>query len=405
MFNEFLDKGQALPNTLEKKQFLLKRQILAAIYSEKAVVIPAIAKKIGLSIPSVHKLIKELLDQGFIINNGRQQASLLGRKPFLYSFNSQAGYLVAIEVCKVGLSGVVFNLTGSEVYSCEDPDFRLVGNSDALNYIVRFAQQFEQNYAPLKGKNIAFGFALPGLTNYSEGKNYSYFESINLKKELIDRLGNRVFFDNDARLIAYGEYVAGCVQGVGNCICLNLSEDIGMGLIINHQLYGGSSGMAGELGHIQCNTGGELCYCGKTGCLETLASGNALVKQVSADILKGVKTLLPVTSPSEVHLQAIINAALAGDVYSISLFQQSAQLIGKSIAMLIHLLNPEAIVLGGKLSAVGHYMLPAISEAIDKHTLSRIAERTRILVSTKGELSCLYGIYAQCMQQLFVNAE
>ena len=164
-----------------------------------------------------------------------------------------------------------------------------------------------------------------------------------------ERFGINVTIDNDSRSMAYGEYMKGCVSGEKNVLFVNVSWGLGTGIIINGQLYYGKSGFSGEFGHMTAFDNEIICHCGKKGCLETEASGSYIHRKFLEKIAEGYSSSLTkkIEKNKSIVLEDIIHAALNEDILAIELIEDVGNTLGKHIAGLINLLNPELVVVGG----------------------------------------------------------
>jgi N-acetylglucosamine repressor len=177
-----------------------------------------------------------------------------------------------------------------------------------------------------------------------------------------------------------------------------------MAMILNGKLYHGKSGFSGEFGHIPVDQNGQLCICGKIGCLETVASGKAMVKRAQQEISNGATTLIQQMGNndlSKISNEIILQAALLGDQFSIGLLATMGEHLGKGIAILIHLFNPELILIGGEFCKAENYLIDPIHQNLNKFTIPVIRNDTQIITSTLGNNAGLMGTVALVMNKLF----
>jgi predicted NBD/HSP70 family sugar kinase len=203
---------------------------------------------------------------------------------------------------------------------------------------------------------------------------------------------------------AYGEYVFGAAKGHKNAIVVNWSYGVGLGIIIDGKLYNGTNGFAGELSHIQLVEDGNLCICGKRGCLETVASAYVLEREAKKGIKENRISQLTEqfkNHPEEIKSEDVISAARSGDEFSIHLLHQVGLALGKGLSVTLQLLNPDIIVLGGPVSAANQFVLTSIQQSLNKFCLEQIYSNTRIVVSEIWEQSGLLGVTAMMYQKLF----
>lgn len=167
--------------------------------------------------------------------------------------------------------------------------------------------------------------------------------------------------------MTYGEYLQGCVKGEKNIIFVNVSWGLGIGIIIDGKVYTGKSGFSGEFGHINVFDNEILCHCGKKGCLETEASGSALYRILLERVRKGESSILSDRIDSQncsLTLDEIIEAVNKEDLLCIEIVEEIGQKLGKQIAGLINILNPELVIIGGTLSLTEDYITQPIKTAI-----------------------------------------
>ena len=199
--------------------------------------------------------------------------------------------------------------------------------------------------------------------------------------------------------MAYGEFNAGLVKEEKNVLFLNLDYGLGMGVMINSQLYYGKSGFAGEFGHIPLFNNNIICQCGKKGCLETEGSGWALTRNFREKIEAGTSSILiekngKAISTQSIEMDAIIEAANNDDVLAIDLIADLGEKLGRGIALLINIFNPELVIIGGSLANTGEYLILPIKSAINKYSLSLVNSDTKIKRSLLGEKS---GVIGACL--------
>jgi predicted NBD/HSP70 family sugar kinase len=171
-------------------------------------------------------------------------------------------------------------------------------------------------------------------------------------------------------------------------------------MVMKGELFRGYNGFAGEFSHIPLFTNNKICSCGKTGCLETETSLLVVVEKAIAGLQAGRVSSLK--NLSATHMEetaaAIMEAAQNGDLFAIELVSEVGYHIGRGLAILIHLLNPELIVLSGRGSAAGRLWLAPVQQAINEHCIPKIAEYTEIKISTLGHQAEIIGAAALVME-------
>ncbi|MEN8118263.1 MAG: ROK family protein, partial [Bacteroidota bacterium] len=250
------------------------------------------------------------------------------------------------------------------------------------------------------------GLAMPGLVDATKGINYTIKnkEFQNIKQRLEAKFNKLVYVNNDARMQAYGEFIFDAAKGSKDAIIINWNWGLGMGLILNGKLYNGSTGFAGELSHTKFVDDGELCICGKRGCLETVTSAYVLLNKAKEAIKKGIVSQLTnkfKNNIEDLQTDDILKAAKSGDEFSISLLNKVGLALGKALSNTIQLLNPEIIVIGGVVSGASQYILTPIQQAINQFSLEQISGNTKIVISENWKETGLLGVTAMLFQMLF----
>lgn len=257
---------------------------------------------------------------------------------------------------------------------------------------------------------MGVGVSMPGLVSSKDGNNYTYLltgqDSVSLQELLELKFNKPVYIQNDVKSATLAEYRFGAARGKKDVLVLSLDWGIGVGVILDGKLRIGTSGFAGEFGHIPFVEDGLLCHCGKRGCLETVASGLALARKAKEGIRSGQYSLLNELSDQEIEKidpQVVIDAANKGDQYAINTLSEIGVNLGKGIAILIQLFNPELIIIGGKLAEAKQYITTPIQHAINTYCMTQLREKTGIALSELGQQAGIMGSVATVMENIFEN--
>lgn len=373
---------------------LLKKEIIHCCIANGDATIAELCKEINLSIPTVTKLIGELLEDGYIVDFGKQETSG-GRKPSLYGLNPSSGYFVGVDVMRDRINLGVFDFKGDKVRIEEDVPYLLENTPDALEELCVCIERFINNLTFPREKILAIGINISGRVNPISGFSYSifYFEEKPLTQILSERLNIKIYIENDTRAMTYGEYMQGVVKGEKNVLFINMSWGLGLGIIVNGQLYYGKSGFFGELGHFCLFDNEILCHCGKKGCLETEASGSALHRILYERYKEGSNTILSekIDKGEKIELIHLIEAVQKEDVLCIDILEQMGVNLGKGIAGLMNIFNPELVILGGTLFQTDEYLMLPIKSAIRKYSLNLVSQDTEFKVSKLKKRSGMVG--------------
>jgi N-acetylglucosamine repressor len=388
----------------ELKKYLQKKNILHLLYKYGSLSGPVICNRIGVSLPTALSLLNELVDLKLVEVRGAGVSSG-GRKPTMFGLRKNSMFVIACELGRYMGKITIYN--GNNQHVTPIVYFEAtIDDTDLADKIYQNARELIAKYKVEEDKIYGIGLTMPGLIDEVKGINFTIENKDyrNVKERLEEKFDRLVYVNNDARMQAYGEYVFGAAKGYNNAIIVNWSWGIGVGMILDGKLYNGSTGFAGELSHIKVVEDGDLCICGKSGCLETVASANVLIKNA----VKGIKSekVSQLTEKfkdqiNSLHPENIIDAAKSGDEFSISLLSQIGLALGKGLSFTIQLLNPNIIVLGGPISAAKQYVLIPIQQSLNKYCLEQIYSNTKIAVSKDWEQSGLLGITAMIFQKIF----
>ena len=192
----------------------------------------------------------------------------------------------------------------------------------------------------------------------------------------------------------------------GNILFLNVGWGLGMGMVMDGKLYYGKSGFSGEIGHFPLLDNNLVCHCGKVGCLETGASGSALHRIVMDKLRQGRSSLLTkaFAAGESISLDSIMDAIEREDVLCIECVEEVGATLGRAVAGLINIFNPDIVVIGGRLSVTEHYLMPPLRSAVNKLSLNLVNNDTVIKVSRLGKTAGAIGASYLSKHQLLNQA-
>ncbi|RBL93997.1 ROK family protein [Chitinophaga flava] len=388
------------------KNINLKKAALAYFANIGNATIADMCKELNLSAPKVTTLLNDLIQDGLVKDYGKVE-STGGRKPNLYGLVPDSAFFIGVDVkqhhLNLGLSDLQKNLVCTE----EGIPYKLDNNKASLEELCVLISNFINGLTVPREKILGIGINLSGRINYATGYSYSffYFDEEPLSKIIETKLGIRVFLENDSRAMAYGEFCSDTVHGERNVLFLNLDYGIGMGVLIDGQLYYGKSGYSGEVGHIPLFDNEIICHCGKKGCLETEASGWALTRMFQDRLKEGSSSMLSRKhgAPGSIQLEDIIDAAIHDDVLAIELIAKIGENLGRGIALLINIFNPELVILGGSLAATQDYIRLPIKSAVNKYSLSLVNNDTKLRISSLGERAGIIGACLLVRNKVLIN--
>ncbi|MBR2064852.1 MAG: ROK family protein [Bacteroidales bacterium] len=384
-------------SNIDGKNASLKKSIIALCINEGDYSLADLSRELNTSIPTITKLVGELIDEGFLVDMGKQGTSG-GRRPSIYGLNPSAGYFVGTEVKRSSISIAITNFKGQIIDYHENVLFTLENSESSFRNLCRHITGLLEKIDISLDDVLAFGFNLSGRVNNETGYCFTYFigEDRPIASFLEDELQRPVFVENDSRAMTYGEYICGVANNEDDMLFINVSWGLGMGMISDGKLSYGKSGFSGEIGHFPLLDNDQICHCGKTGCLETGASGSAIYRIFTEKLREGRASTLAerFNKGEEITLDDILNAANEEDVLAIEVVEEIGSVLGRAIAGLINLFNPELVVIGGFVSKVKEYLLLPVRSAIQKHSLNMVNKDTTIKMSKLGEKA---GPVGACM--------
>ena len=377
MRTTFLDKK-------DNKNSILKKTILRLCIQSGEYSIAALSEQINTSVPTVTKLIGELMDEGFMIELGMAGTSG-GRRPSIYGLNPDAGYFIGLDIRHTHASIAVTDFKGGLVCFEDNIPFILEIDEACLHTISKNIRDFFLEHELDWNRVLGMGISVAGRVNPKTGYSnlYSFDPDRPINKILSEDLDIPVVIENDSRAMTYGEYLSGVVKKEKNVLFVNVSWGLGMGMILDGRLYYGTSGYSGEFGHFPLLDNDQICRCGKVGCLETGASGSALVRMISEQLQSGRASSLSRTfkDQGKVNLNDIFKAVQEEDILTIETIEKIGANLGRGLAGLINVFNPQLVVLGGKVAMAGDYLLLAVRSAVKRHAQTIANQDTAIKFS------------------------
>ena len=243
-----------------------------------------------------------------------------------------------------------------------------------------------------KRELLGIGVCMPGPVNTQTGEvpwspNLRGWQGLPLRQILIRHFSVPVFMDNDANAAGFGEKIFGAGKRIKDFVYITVSTGIGGGLVLGGRIHRGASFCGGEIGHIPVVPDGNLCECGKRGCLEAYASGTAIGKLARMELAKGKKSRLLELSPSikRVTGETVTQAAFLGDKLSLEILSCAARYLGIGLATVMNLLNPGMIVLGGGVIKAGKHLWKPMMASVKKEAWPAAFKACRIIKTELGE--------------------
>ena len=275
-----------------RRRIALKQTIVKELYQQGELSIFRLSQTIKMSTPTITRAVEELIEEQLIREVGIGE-STGGRRPSLFGINPSSRYVLGIDLERSFVRMGIFDFANQPVSEIHELNEGLDTHPDILQFISEKVSELMEAYGIEEAKMLGIGISLPGLIDVKTGLSYTYLNTGRPAAEVLsEKTGFPVFIEHDTRAMAWGEQAFGLARGFQNVLCLNAGSGIGLSMILNGKIYLGHSGYSGEFGHIQIEPNGQLCHCGKIGCIETLASGKSMVVRAMQEMACGSVTQL-----------------------------------------------------------------------------------------------------------------
>ncbi len=379
-----------------------QNSLLNLIKTEGPVSRTRLAELSGLSLATISGVTGRLLERNLILEAGAAQ-STGGRKAGLLEIQPEGGYALGLKITEHEVVAVILNLNAEIVYS-ERIKVELRGEGrHSIQLLAREVEQLSRRARLPAEKIIGLGCGLPGIINGVQGicidSPILGWHQVDVAGLLGNLLNLPVYLDNDVNSLAIYEKFFGQGQNYQNFLTVTIGRGLGLGLVINGDVYRGALGGAGELGHTTVAVGGRQCECGKRGCLEAYVSDHGFVETYLAKA--GTATLIDL--PEAAGFEVVLQQAQAGEKAAIATFEEAGQLLGVSLANLVNILNPEMIILSGSGAVAGKLLFNPLQKVFKEHCFGQLGEQLRLLVEPTGDESWARGAGSLVLRKFFLS--
>lgn len=380
---------------VEKKKHRFKQRIIRYLFLHGESTCNDIARHIKLSNPSVQTNLNELISDAVIEDKG-QGNSTGGRRPNIYGLKEGSFFLLCIDIGRFHVRLAILDSNMKIKSGIITHEIKFQDDFSYLDRICEYTEILIDTSKVEEDKLIGIGLDMPGVIDSKNGINYSYLYTPEetLVGILEKRFNRPVFLENDANVLALAEFRFGYARGKKNAIVVLLSWGIGIGMIINGRIYRGSSGFAGEFSHIPAKENGKLCWCNKQGCLETVASATALSALAKEGVNNGnASSIFEMIDHKKEYIDPslIINAANQGDQFAVKILSDVGFELGKGISALIQILNPEIIVIGGRMASAKQYIITPVQNALNSYCNPLLINNLKIETTEFGQEAAIMG--------------
>ena len=400
-------------SNLKDIKLLNRAVVFRAIREAGAISRADLAKQTGLNPATLTHITRELLDRNLIEDAGAGEARV-GRRSSLLRIHSMIGNILAVRLARHNIQGLLTDLdlhemvihTASSSFLSNPIDASLPALLDGIETLIEKSGVDRRTI-------LGIGISAPGPLDTGRGiliapPNFPGWDSFPIRKIIEEKTGFTTFLDNDANSAALAEKWFGAGRNLDNFVFILVEDGVGGGVVINGDIYRGQHDIAGEIGHTTIDRTGAICACGNTGCLELYASPHAVENRVRQSLLAGRKSLVSDLSDNDINhisFEMIAKAALQGDAVANEALLEMAQALGVAAVNVINSFDPQAVILGGKVSLVGDLILPVIQEYVNLRAISRSEQKLQVLVSVLGENAPVIGAFSLVLRELFQNPE
>ncbi|MBN2981491.1 MULTISPECIES: ROK family glucokinase [Cohnella] len=307
---------------------------------------------------------------------------------------SQALY-VGVDLGGTAIKVGLCNADGQLLRINEGPTQTELGTDAILENIASYVRELVPPGTPEWEKVQGVGIGIAGFLDIPNGIiDFSAnlpFRKVPVKAIVEEKLGKPVKINNDANVAALGEVWGGAGRGVADCVCYTLGTGVGGGIIVGGRLIEGFSGMAGELGHMSVVPDLEAiqCGCGQMGCLETVSSATGIIRMARDAVERGDRTSLSYIE--ELTAKDVFDAAKDGDEAAQRIVTRAAFYLGKSMAAIALIVNPQRFIIGGGVSKAGEFLFSQIRESFAKMTPERARSGVDIVAAELGNNAGVVG--------------
>lgn len=383
-----------------------KREIINLIRTKNPIFKAEISRMTGLSIPTVMKITDDFIKSGLVKVQGKGESSG-GKRPELLEFVYDAYYIVGVDIGRNSIKTILMDLNANKLNSIVIKTEETKPEKMVIDKVIRSIETVINESNIDKNKILGIGVGMPGLLDIEKGivlfsPDFDW-EGVQLIQPIKEHFDLPIHIENSTRAIAMGEKWFGIGTIANNFLCVNLGHGIGSAIVMDGELYHGSSGSSGELGHITLEKDGPICECGNIGCLEALASANAITKTAKNIILNGVDTLIISEcngNIEDVEAKTVFDAAKKGDEVAMKIIEEAINYIGIGLANYINLFDPDLIILAGGIVNAGDILLEGIKKVVLKRQMKFAARKLKIKVSNFGDDATAIGAASFLLKEL-----
>lgn len=370
-----------------------------------------LAKMLDLQPSTILRIVKDLENEGLIYQSGIGEVSRKGgRKASLWDLNAKGALAIGVDLGTDHIITVLVDLVGNAI-----GQIRVECPSDQP-YDVIMEQIYEsiekllseQSQSIEASRIIGIGVGLPGKVDSNQGisryaLNFPNWKDVPVAKLLREKFNLPVFIEGDMKLLALGEKWYGAGMDARNILCIGFRRGIGLGIVANNEVYKGSHETSGDIGHVIVDPNGTLCYCGRRGCLEAIASQIAIVnwakeyiKRNGTNAFNGV-----VNSAEEVSIEKIYQLLEEDNFLVVNRIKECGRYLGRVLCDLVRVFDPDIMIIGGRILEVNPVFLETVIETFKEEQPSYAKDIPDVLLSKLSDHGVAFGAAVMILSRLF----
>ncbi|GHV26139.1 serine/threonine protein kinase [Spirochaetia bacterium] len=371
----------------------------------------AIAKRLHLSIPTVMAIVDELYEKKMIRSAGKIEAGV-GKQPEILGIEPEHFFYVGVDIGRSTLRIVIHNAIGTEIAVMNEMTGDTFPAKEFISRLQLKVVNFIEAQRIESAKILGMGFAMPALMEQGTGRvifapDFGWTD-IPLQDWLQEGLPYPVLVRNSTQAMGVYENFVTAVEEKGATLCVNLGYGIGAAIIIGEELMEGTGGIGGELGHCVVDRNGPICKCGNSGCLEAVASGEAIAHQAQTIISHHAQSKIAELCQgniARIDAKMVFDAAEGGDAMARKILQTAAVNIGIGVSLGVNILDPSRVVLCGGLIRNGPWFLDMIRSSMEEHLVARSNRSLVVVAGVSDEYSAAKGAARILMNTLWAKRE
>ncbi len=382
--------------------------ILRTILNAKTITRNGLSETLNLSPSSIVKYINNLIELGLVREGGLQE-STGGRRSISLEFDPEVGVNIALVFNMSSIQGALVNPAGKIITEGAVPTHKGIQRDKLLSSLFALITDLKTEADKIKKQVFGIGLGMGDHINMKTGISHEYllardWKNVPLKALIEEKFKLPFFLINDIDAGALGEKFYGRGVQIENFVCIWLSETVGMGMVLNNNLYYGKKGIAGEIGHTNVIPDGDLCTCGNRGCLETVATESYILKRCREGIGNGVHTKITALCENDLPnltIENVIEASRRGDRFARNIFLEVSTYIGAKLTDMVNILNPEVLILRGSIIDRNPFLFENIRRIIKTHALSIIADTVRVVYANDTTDIRIPGVSSYILMNYF----